>query len=69
MGTPLYMELDDACRIVQEYAELYCEGDISEGVKSMEECYDDLEKEEQVAYRMFVAADQARKIFDTEETQ
>jgi hypothetical protein len=53
---------------VQEYAELYCEGDISEGVKSMEECYDDLEKEERVAYRMFVAADQARKIFDTEET-
>jgi hypothetical protein len=68
MGTPLYMELDDACRIVKEYAELYCEGDISEGVKSMEECYDDLEKEERVAYRMFVAADQARKIFDTEET-
>lgn len=64
MGTPLYMELDDACRIVKEYAELYCEGDILEGLKSMEECYDDLEKEDRVAYRMFVAADRARKIGD-----
>ena len=66
MGTPLYMELGDACRIVQEYAELYCEGNILEGLHSMEECYDDLEKEERVAYRMFMQA--GRKMFSTKET-
>jgi len=66
MGTPLYMELGDACRIVQEYAELYCEGNMLEALKSMEECYDDLEKEERVAYRMFIAA--GRKMMAPKET-
>jgi hypothetical protein len=51
---------------VQEYAELYCEGDVLEGLKSMEECYDDLEKEERVAYRMFIAA--GRKMMAPKET-
>jgi len=61
MGTPLYMTIGDACRIVQEYARVYCENDILEGLKSMEECYDDLDKEDRVAYRMFMA--DARKMF------
>lgn len=61
MGTPLYMEISDACRIVQEYAELYTGNDILEGLKSMEECYDDLEKEQRVAYRMFMR--DARRMF------
>ena len=61
MGTPLYMDISDACRIVQEYAEFYTGNDILEGLKSMEECYDDLDKEQRVAYRMFMR--DARKMF------
>lgn len=56
MGTPLYMELSEACKIVTEYAEIYCEGDVLEGLRSMEEGYDDLDKEQRVAYRMFMKA-------------
>jgi len=56
MGTPLYMELSDACRIVQEYAEIHTGGDILAGLKDMEFCYDDLDKEDRVAYTMFMQA-------------
>jgi hypothetical protein len=56
MGTPLYMELGDACRIVQEYAEIHTAGDVLAALKDMEFCYDDLDKEDRVAYRMFMAA-------------
>jgi len=61
MGTPLYMELSDACRIVQEYADFNTGGDILAGLMEMEACYDDLDKEDRVAYRMFTAS--ARKMF------
>ena len=56
MGTPLYMELSDACRIVQEYAEFHTGNDILAGLTEMGACYDDLDKEERVAYNMFMAA-------------
>jgi len=67
MGTPLYMTIADACRIVQEYAEIYCDNDILEGLKSMEECYDDLEKEQRVAYQMFMR--DARRMFAPVDTE
>ena len=56
MGTPLYMDLGEACRIVQEYAEIHTGNDILAGLKDMEFCYDDLDKEDRVAYNMFMAA-------------
>lgn len=61
MGTPLYMELGDACRIVQDYAELHTGNDVLAALKDMEICYDDLDKEDRVAYRMFM--DAGRKMF------
>ena len=61
MGTPLYMELSDACEIVQNYADGNTGGDILEALKEMECCYDDLDKEDRVAYNMFMAA--GRKMF------
>ena len=61
MGTPLYMEMSDACELVQNYADIHTGGDILEGLKDMEFCYDDLDKEDRVAYNMFMA--QGRKMF------
>ena len=61
MGTPLYMELSDACEIVQNYADGNTGGDILAGLQEMEYCYDDLDKEDRVAYNMFMAA--GRKMF------
>ena len=66
MGTPLYMELSDACRIVQEYADHNTGGDILAGLMDMEACYDDLDKEDRVAYSMFMQA--GRKMFAPKET-
>jgi hypothetical protein len=56
MGTPLYMDLGDACRLVQEYAELHTGNDVLAALKDMQFCYDDLDKEDRVAYNMFMAA-------------
>lgn len=56
MGTPLYMDISDACRLVQEYAELHTGNDVLAALKDMQECYDDLDKEDRVAYTMFMAA-------------
>jgi hypothetical protein len=61
MGTPLYMDLGDACRLVQEYAELHTGNDVLAALKDMQQCYDDLDKEDKVAYNMFMAA--GRKMF------
>ena len=61
MGTPLYMELSDACEIVQNYAQDNTGGDILVGLMEMGACYDDLDKEDRVAYNMFMAA--GRKMF------
>jgi hypothetical protein len=56
MGTPLYMDLGDACRLVQEYAELHTGNDVLAALKDMQLCYDDLDKEDKVAYNMFMDA-------------
>jgi len=61
MGTPLYMDLADACKLVTEYAELHCDGDVLEGLKQMGEFIDDLDREDRVAYHMFM--DAGRKMF------
>jgi hypothetical protein len=58
MATPLYMELGDACTLVTEYAELHTGGDVLAALKDMQICYDDLDKEDQVAYNMFMDAGQ-----------
>ena len=62
MATPLYMELSDACELVQEYAELHTGGDVLAALKDMQICYDDLDKEDRVAYNMFM--DAGRKMFE-----
>jgi hypothetical protein len=50
------MDLGDACRLVQEYAELHTGNDVLAGLKDMQQCYDDLDKEDKVAYNMFMDA-------------
>jgi hypothetical protein len=59
------MDLGEACQIVQDYAAMHTDGDILAGLREMEEFYDDLDKEERVAYRMFMAA--GRKMFAPKE--
>jgi hypothetical protein len=61
MGTPLYMELSDACTLVTEYAETHTGGDILAGLKEMRASWDDLDKEDKVAYTMFM--DAGREMF------
>jgi hypothetical protein len=61
MGTPLYMELSDACILVQEYADTHTDGDVLAGLKEMQASWDDLDKEDKVAYTMFM--DAGRKMF------
>ena len=58
MGTPLYMELGDACELVTEYAQMHTGGDVLAALKDMQQCYDDLDKEDKVAYNMFMDAGQ-----------
>jgi hypothetical protein len=59
MGTPLIgMTIKEACEVVQEYANLHTGGDILEGLKDMQACWDDLDKEDRVAHRMFIQAGQ-----------
>lgn len=66
MGTPLYMELGEACEIVTQYALDNTGGDVLAGLQEMQISYDDLDKEERVAYNMFMAA--GRKMFAPKET-
>jgi hypothetical protein len=61
MGTPLYMDLSDACELVQHYAELHTNNDVLAALKDMQACYDDLDREDRVAYNMFM--DAGRKMF------
>ncbi len=56
MGTPLYMDLGDACELVQQYAALHTGNDVLAALKDMQMCYDDLDKEDKVAYNMFMDA-------------
>jgi len=66
MGTPLYMELGEACEIVTQYAIDNTGGDVLAGLEEMQICYDDLDKPERVAYQMFMAA--GRKMFAPKES-
>ena len=65
MGTPLYMEIADACLLVTEYAETHTDGDILAGLKEMRASWDDLDKEDKVAYTRFM--DAGRKMFAPKE--
>lgn len=56
MGTPLYMEMSEACELVKSYADLHCGGDVLAGLMDMQACYDDLDKADRVAYNMFMTA-------------
>jgi hypothetical protein len=56
MGTPLYMDLADACLLVTEYADIHTDGDVLAGLKDMAACWDDLDKADRVAYTMFMKA-------------
>ena len=56
MGTPLLMTLAQACRIVRDYADIHTGGDVLAGLADMESCYDDLDREDRVAYNRFMAA-------------
>jgi hypothetical protein len=66
MGTPLYMDMGCAVRLVNEYAEIHTAGDVLAALKDMEFCYDDLDKEDRVAYNMFM--DAGRKMFAPKES-
>ena len=61
MGTPLYMTLGEACDLVTDYAATHTGGDVLAGLKDMQACYDDLDKQDRVAYNMFM--DAGRKMF------
>ena len=61
MGTPLYMTISDACQLVTEYADLHFGGDVLAALNDMQFCYDDLDKEDKVAYNMFM--DAGRRMF------
>jgi hypothetical protein len=50
------MELSDACALVQEYADTHTDGDVLAGLKEMQTYWDDLDKEDRVAYTMFMKA-------------
>jgi hypothetical protein len=59
MGTPLYMELKEACELVTNYAEIHTAGDFLAALNDMEFCYDDLDREDRVAFNMVMQAGQA----------
>jgi hypothetical protein len=56
MGVPVYMTVADSARIVTDYADLHTGGDVLEGLKQMGSEYDDLDREDQVAYTTFMRA-------------
>jgi hypothetical protein len=55
------MDMPSAVRLVNEYAEIHTAGDVLAALQDMEFCYDDLDKEDRVAYCMFM--DAGRKMF------
>jgi hypothetical protein len=57
------MDMSCAVRLVNEYAEIHTAGDVLAALKDMEFCYDDLDKEDRVAYSMFM--DAGREMFAT----
>lgn len=61
MGTPLYMDISYAVQLVKDYADLHTGGNVVAALNDMEFCYDDLDKEDRVAYNMYM--DAGRKMF------
>jgi hypothetical protein len=59
MGTPLYMELKEACELVTNYAGIHTNGDFLAALNDMESCYDDLDREDRTAFNMVMRAGQA----------
>jgi hypothetical protein len=52
MGTPVYMDIEEAYRIVQWHGEEYGHGNLFGALNSMEELWDDLDSMERAAYKM-----------------
>ena len=52
MGTPVYMEIEEAYSIVQWHGEEYGHRNLFGALNSMEELWDDLDSMERAAYKM-----------------
>ena len=52
MGTPVYMEIEEAFSIVQFAGEAYGHSNLWGALNSMEEHWDDLDSMERAAYKM-----------------
>jgi len=52
MGTPVYMEIEEAYSIVQFAGEAYGHSNLLGALNSMEEHWDDLDSMERAAYKM-----------------
>ena len=52
MSTPVYMDIEQAYSIVQWAGEAYGHRNLWGALKSMEENWDDLDKQERTAYNM-----------------
>ncbi len=52
MGTPVYMEIEEAYSIVQFAGEAYGQSNLFGALNSMEENWDDLDSMERAAYKM-----------------
>ena len=52
MGVPVYMDIEDAYRIVQFYGESVGVRNLWETLNSMECYYDELDRQERTAYSM-----------------
>ena len=52
MGTPVYMEIEEAYSIVQFAGEAYGHSNLFGALNSMEENWDDLDSMERAAYKM-----------------
>ena len=52
MGTPFYMEIEEAYRVVKFYGDEYGHRDIFGALNSMEENWDDLDSMDRSAYKM-----------------
>jgi hypothetical protein len=52
MGTPVYMEIEEAYSIVQFAGEAYGQNNLFGTLNSMEENWDDLDNMERAAYKM-----------------
>lgn len=52
MGVPVYMDLDDAYRIVTNYGDIQGIRGFFSILQDMDGCWDDLDRQERTAYNM-----------------